>query len=114
MDQRTVAQIAINETRFRALNEESQESVGLAPARPFEIVCECGSPDCLMLITVLPDSYKEVRANPRRFIVKPGHEMPNAETVVARVESNMPLGSYVVVEKNEGVGRDIAEVTASD
>ncbi len=114
MDERIVAQIAINETRYRELNEEFRENVGEAPTRTFEILCECGSPDCLMLITVLPDAYRDVRSNPRRFIVKPGHEIAHVETVVARVESDLQLGSYVVVEKDKGVGRDIAEETAPD
>lgn len=114
MDERTVAQIAINETRYRELNEEFRENVGEAPTRTFEILCECGSPDCLMLITVFLDAYQEVRSNPRRFIVKPGHELAQVETVVASVESGLQLGSYFVVEKHKGIGRDIAEETAPD
>jgi hypothetical protein len=112
MDERTVAQIAINETRYRKLNEESRGSALEAPTRTFEILCECGSPDCMMLISVLPGAYRDVRANPHWFIVKPGHEIPSVETVVAKVESDLQLGSYVVVAKDKGVGRDIAEETA--
>src|SRR4051794_38244425 len=108
MDERTVAQIAINETRYRKLNEEVRGSAGEVPPQTFEILCECGAPDCLMLISVLPHAYEEVRSNPHRFIVKPGHEIPDVETVVAKVESDLQLGSYVVVEKDTGVGRAIA------
>jgi hypothetical protein len=111
MDERTMAQIAINETRYRKLNEELRGTV-VAPTRTFEILCECGSPACLLLISVLPGPYQEVRSNPRRFIVKPGHEIPSVETVIATFESDLQLGSYVVVEKDRGVGRDIAEETA--
>ena len=114
MDERTVARIAHNEARYRKLNEEIRELVGEAPTRTFEIVCECGSLECRMLITVTADAYRNVRSNPRRFFVRPGHEIPEVETVVDRVASELQFGTYLVVEKAKGVGREIAEATSPE
>ena len=68
-------------------------------------MCECAHADCAELIDVGAEKYHEVRADPRRFIVMPGHEDPGIETVVeAHAE-------YVVVEKQDEAGR-IAEEDA--
>ena len=47
--------------------------------------------------------YERVRAHPRRFMVHPGHEEPEAERIVD------PQSDYLVVEKNDEAGR-VAEV----
>lgn len=88
--------LAANEARFREINESAQprrESQGTG-----RFVCECADRSCSAWITVPPEEYVEVRAHPRRFVIVPGHELPDVESVVERREG------YLVIEKPESVG----------
>jgi hypothetical protein len=67
------------------------------------ILCECGKLECIEQLDLTIDAYRELRANPTRFAVKPGHELPDVERVVERHDS------YFVVEKAEGVPAQLAE-----
>jgi hypothetical protein len=87
--------LAANEARFREINESAQpqrESRGEG-----RFVCECADRGCMAWIEVSPDAYAAVRADARRFLVSPGHELPDVETVVDRADG------YFVVEKPEEV-----------
>ncbi len=99
--------IARNEALYRQVNERIQ---GLNQAfgsltGDFAVVCECGDLACSDQIRVPPDAYGETRAHAAQFIVKPGHEEPDVETVVAREVD------YLIVRKRPGLGRAIAEAT---
>ena len=83
--------IARNEASYRELNEAIHS--GSPAARRFQLICECGHPECTGPLNIGPDEYAAVRANPRRFLVLPGHEIPTAEEVVDR------QAGYFVVEK---------------
>jgi hypothetical protein len=50
------------------------------------------------MLEVTPEQYSAVRANPRQFLVLPGHVVTEVETVVAEHDG------YVVVEKLGGAG----------
>jgi hypothetical protein len=82
-----------NETMSRIANEaiEEQESPGEGSTAAF--LCECTRPDCERLIELTPQEYRRVRANPRRFIVRPGHESSDLEEVIEA------RSAYVIVEK---------------
>ena len=56
-------------------------------------VCECGNLDCLARLELTRAVYEEVRSDPRRFVVVPGHEDMEIARVVAAEEG------YLVVEK---------------
>ena len=87
MTPRRRERIAHNETRFRSINDERDgASAGF--------VCECGDLSCAALVHVPLDLYEEVRSNPRRFVVRPGHELLDAEHVVHRDRR------FAVVEKH--------------
>ncbi len=92
--------IADNESRFREVNEAISrgswpgEEDGTAAFR-----CECAQRDCNLLVSITPREYERVRANPRHFLVLPGHEAAIGETIVDRGPR------YVVVEKLGEVGR---------
>jgi hypothetical protein len=95
--------VAHNEDVFRKLNERIEagrwpgdEATGMA------ICCECGDLGCNLLLEIAPADYERVRADPRRFVVAPGHELPEVERVVER------SGDYLVIEKLDEPGR-IAE-----
>ncbi len=100
-DGRTDAErIADNETRFRDVNEAIRrgswpgEDDGAGAFR-----CECARRECNRLVTISPREYERVRANPRRFLVLPGHQAPRGEAVVERHRG------YLVVEKLGEAGR---------
>ena len=95
MDERT-RRIAENEARFRAINERLSadlDRLDIAEGRiPF--VCECGYSDCTRPLELTADEYSRARADPMIFLVTPGHEIPDTETVLARTER------YAAVRKN--------------
>ena len=66
--------------------------------------CECGRPDCNRLIELTAREYEVVRAHARRFIIVPGHERREVETVV------LATPHLLVVEKRDEAG-GVAEVT---
>jgi hypothetical protein len=54
---------------------------------------------------VAPDEYRGVRADATLFFVKPGHDLPEAETVVEKTDR------YWVVRKDPGGPADLARAT---
>lgn len=94
MDQARVERIARNETSFRHLNEQ----LGVMGV----FICECANPACREHVQMPRDRYQAIRADARRFFVKPGHEIPEAEEVIAREEG------WNVVEKPDDVDHIVA------
>src|SRR5690349_14396514 len=92
--------MAANEALFREVNEAIERGVWAgeeATAAAFR--CECARLDCNKMFEFAPREYELIRSHPRRFLVVPGHEQPEVETVVEA------RGSYVVVEKRAEAGR---------
>lgn len=97
---------ARNEALFREVNEQARSlSVehGRAENGRLGIVCECSNDACVERLWLPLAAYEAVRADPRQFVVAPGHE-GNFEHVVSREDD------YVVVKKDDTAGR-IAEQT---
>jgi hypothetical protein len=44
--------------------------------------CECAELDCKDRVSLQEAEYETVRADARRFLVVPGHEIPDVETVI--------------------------------
>jgi hypothetical protein len=89
--------LARNEVLFREVNDRIAE---LAPGHSngdFHIVCECATTGCRQRLLVSIEDYERTRGHPRRFLILPGHTVPDVEDVV---ESR---GSYDVVEKHPDV-----------
>lgn len=87
---------AANEAIFRDVNErvvEIDRAHGVPAGEIATFVCECSDSTCLARVALSVSAYEEVRANPTRFVLVPGHETPEIEHVVERHEG------YVVVEK---------------
>jgi hypothetical protein len=100
MDKKTQQHIAANESAFRDVNEGI--SRGQWPGEqdaPVGYRCECARLGCTELIELTPLEYEAIRAHPRRFVLVPGHELPDAEKVVLRRDG------YLVVEKIDEAGR---------
>jgi hypothetical protein len=94
--QRRVAQ---NEVLFRDTNEAIAR--GQWPGEPNKIVrfrCECSQLDCGEAVELSLARYERVRAFPRRFLLAPGHDRPEIETVVSRTDG------CVIVEKQDAAG----------
>lgn len=87
--------IALNEALFRDVNENIRKSATAGRHDDAHFICECGSPGCEERIALPMDAYRSIRKGELHFFVKPGHEIPTAETVVER------HGDYLIVEKPE-------------
>ena len=99
--------VGVNEALFREVNERIDElREDLAQGRSFEIVCECGDPECIERFTITAEAYADVRRDVHYFAVVPGHEVPDVERVVER------HGSYLVVEKTARAAAKAAEKMA--
>lgn len=86
--------LALNEAAFRVANERmSAWPERHEGERPESYFCECAHEQCTQRIELRRDQYESVRRSPRRFAVVPGHEVPDVETVVER------LDGYLIVEK---------------
>jgi hypothetical protein len=80
--------IALNESRFREINDRVRHDLAQLRHAPehLEFVCECAHLECRDQITLTVAEYERVRADPMRFAVVPGHEIPDIEDVVERTE----------------------------
>ena len=87
--------LARNEAMFREANERAKEwEERHGPDSEVELYfCECGKPDCLEKVSLRKADYERVRSDPRRFVIFPGHELPDVETVIERNEG------WAIVEK---------------
>jgi hypothetical protein len=97
MDDRGL-RVGRNEVLFREVNErlrELGEGFSLV-AEQAEFVCECGSSACTGHVQLTLAEYEQVRSNPKRFFVIPGHQLLEFERVVDERDA------YVVVEKLPG------------
>jgi hypothetical protein len=92
-----------NEATIRDVNEGIER--GQWPGEedtPVGFRCECARLGCNRLIELTVREYEDVRANPRRFVVLPGHELPDFEKVIEA------RPGYVIVEKQNQAG-EVAE-----
>ena len=106
-DDERIRRIGENEALYRSVNERVEEindAFGSITG-VFDIMCECGELECADQITVPQDVYKQVRENSARFIIKSGHEFPEAEHVVERHEG------FMIVHKDPGPAQRIAQET---
>ena len=87
-----------NEELFREVNlriaELQEGSHNLTVDGLLPLVCECVHTGCTIPIEVDPAVFEQVHENPLRFIVAPGHEDLDVESVVEK------RGDYLIVEKH--------------
>lgn len=98
---------AENESLFRAVNEliETTASAAGVDEHVYEFMCECADAHCHLLLPLTVWEYEQIRADPTLFLLAPGHERSEIETVVAREDA------YLVVRKLDEAG---TYVTARD
>jgi hypothetical protein len=90
--------IGRNEDLFRKVNDQIEgvnEAFGTITGT-MSLLCECGKIDCMEQIDLTLDEYRDLRADPTHFAVKPGHEIPDVEDIVER------RSGYDVVAKRAG------------
>jgi hypothetical protein len=88
--------IAKNEVVMRAANREikhAEEEVGNGSQGRFEVLCECGREDCDGMLSLTVAEYEEFQRQHDRFVVLPGHNTPDIESVVEERDG------YLVVDK---------------
>jgi hypothetical protein len=99
--------VGLNEDLFREVNERLRglnEAFTSVTAR-MDLICECADTSCTEHVSMAPGEYEAVRADPRRFLAVPGHEVGGGiERIVERRDG------YNVVEK-VGTAGEVAEET---
>jgi hypothetical protein len=83
--------IVQTEMFFRAVNEEIARNDGHGET---VFLCECGNPLCTEALVLTAQALQDLHADGDRFVVLPGHEIPDVETVVDRHDR------YLIVRKN--------------
>jgi hypothetical protein len=103
VDEELECRLGANEAVFRTVNEGIVR--GQWPgegAVPIGFRCECAQLGCNRLLNLTLDEYEHVRAEARRFVVIPGHQLPSVETVLEAHDG------YVIVEKRGQAGEEAA------
>ena len=77
-------QIARTESLFRGVNERIAETAARFGAHEASFVCECADPRCTEFVRATLADYEHTRAHGARFILAPGHDLPEAERVTRR------------------------------
>lgn len=90
---------ARNEALFREVNEQVRDlAETFRDGADATFVCECSDADCTEHVRLSLATYESIRADPRRFVLRPGHES-DVERVVEQADG------YTVVEKEGLAGR---------
>jgi hypothetical protein len=88
VDQERKERLARNEAHARDVNER----LGVG-----RFICECSDPDCVELISLPLHIYRSIHVDERRFLVIPGHTVPQMEDVV------LERPKWAVVRKRDEV-----------
>lgn len=97
----SLERLARNQALFREVNERIEKTAG--NNSKIEFVCECSDTECIETVELRLSDYEEIRANPIRFVIKPGHEIDAIERVTSE------NGGFAVVEKHKAEG-DLIEM----
>jgi hypothetical protein len=90
----SVEKNARHQVRFARVNEriaELSSDRGETNVRLF--ICECSSQACAEALEITAAGYERVRTDGARFVVLPGHQLPDVERVIEG------SGRFLVVEK---------------
>lgn len=105
-DDERALRIGLNEALFRRVNEEIESlNDGFGKPDTMSVVCECGNGQCVEQIDIPLADYERVRADPHLFVIVPGHDISEVESVVERTDA------WEVVRKDRGIPELVAERT---
>jgi hypothetical protein len=103
---RSASRRAENEDAFRDANEglvAKAAELGLGKERtPY--LCECEDETCVEIIRLTRAEYEEVRADPKRFVVKTGHHQPPYDKVIRED------AEFTIIQKTGEEGELVAEL----
>ena len=107
MSEEQARRVGLNESIFRQVNEqiESLNREFGEELRMMTAICECANGDCTERLQIPVSDYEQVRADARRYVIVPGHELPEFESIVERHEG------YHIVQKHEGAAAELARET---
>lgn len=91
------------EVNARRVNEAIERGTSAEHQPTF--LCECGHLGCTETIELKVEDYERVRSRFDRFIVCPGHELPEVDRVL---ESH---AGYLLVAKREGMPANLARAS---
>jgi len=99
--------IGENEAIFRSVNEQvdALNATLSTMTDTMTIVCECGTRSCTVQFRIRSEEYEKVRQDSTLFVIKPGHDHPEAEKVVVKADD------YWIVRKDPGLPVEIARAT---
>ncbi len=97
---------AHNQSLFRRVNERIDKlNAALTVAEAPRYVCECLRLECADVLVLSHLEYERVRSYPTHFVIVPGHEDAEVESVVQRTDW------YLIVQK---LGEGAEAAAASD
>jgi hypothetical protein len=97
--------LAQQEAVSRQINEAIERGIWPGEdASQVRMHCECSRPDCNSYVHLRVEEYEHIRSHARRFILTPGHELPQIENVLGR------HADYFVVEKIGAAGETAEEL----
>jgi len=84
MSEDRARRVGLNESLFREVNEqiESLNRDFQTDVPTMTVICECVMGGCTERIEISVREYEGVRADPLCYIIVPGHELPEFESVV--------------------------------
>src|ERR671925_589013 len=90
--------LGLNEVLFREVNERlaDMRDPSVRPDNTYDFICECANRDCDARVALTLAEYEEARKDPTHFVIHPGHEFAEIETLVAAYDR------YSVVRKLPG------------
>jgi hypothetical protein len=100
---------AQNQLLFREVNRRIAslaERALLPEIAPIEVTCECVDMSCTATIQIHLHEFAEIDRATNRFLVVPGHELPEVEDVVER-------GDRFLIVGKRGAGADLVERSAN-
>ena len=105
MSEEQARRVGLNESLFREVNEqiESLNRDFRTDLPTMTVICECAMGDCTERLQISVREYEGVRADPLCYIIVPGHELPEFETVVESGDG------YGVVQKRDATAAALAD-----
>ena len=82
MDDLTKRRLAHNEDLFREVNEAREQASARGEETTLTLVCECSDRDCTGRVEMTAGEFEQIRKSERRYVVLPGHEIPEIERIV--------------------------------
>jgi hypothetical protein len=91
----SLERLARNQVLFREVKERLREQMDESTGET-DFLCECRRTDCIETVTLSLFEYECVRSSPNRFLIVPGHEIPEIDSVVAASDG------FFIVKKTKG------------